>query len=124
MCTSIFYLCFGRVTAAAETGNHRRGWCSQYNGNKKTDRKIAIHNTPPLLERTSAPDGARTPFSTENHIGFSQITIQCVPKRSVAMPKRLAKKVSAIGIPTVPPSDSAAKMRSASSGVSTPIFTA
>jgi hypothetical protein len=31
-------------------------------------------------------------------IGFSQFTIQGVPKRSVHMPKRWAQKVSAIGM--------------------------
>lgn len=53
------------------------------------------------------------------YIGFSQLTIQCVPKRSVTMPKRLAQKVSAIAMPTLPPCDSAPNTRSACSGVST-----
>jgi hypothetical protein len=42
--------------------------------------------------------------ATTNHTSFSQRTIQGVPKRSVTIPKRLAKNVSAIGTPTVPPS--------------------
>ena len=51
--------------------------------------------------------------------GFSQLTIQGVPKRSISMPKRCAQNVSWIGILTVPFSDSALKMRSASAGAST-----
>jgi hypothetical protein len=58
-----------------------------------------------------------------NYIGFSQFTIQGMPNLSVNIPKRLAQNVSAIGIATVPSFDNAAKMRSAFSGVSTPMFT-
>src|SRR5262245_32180636 len=43
--------------------------------------------------------------------------IQGTPKRSVTMPKLEAKKVLARGIPTVPPSESALKRRSASASL-------
>jgi len=46
-----------------------------------------------------------------------------VPKRSVTMPKRSAKNVSAIGIRTVPRSAKVLWMRSASAAVSTPAVT-
>jgi len=40
--------------------------------------------------------------------GFSQLTIQGMPKRSVTIPKRWAQKVSCMGIVTSPPSSRAA----------------
>ncbi len=45
-----------------------------------------------------------------------QLTIQGIPNRSVAMPKRSAQKVLAMGISTEPPSESRPKIRSASPG--------
>src|SRR6185295_20214586 len=47
---------------------------------------------------------------------FSQLTIQGIPNLSVNMPKRTAQNVSAMGIVTLPPSESAWKRRSASAG--------
>ena len=46
------------------------------------------------------------------------LTPHGVPKRSVTMPKVLAQKVGASGMPTLPPSDSAANTFSASATVS------
>src|SRR5262249_32921317 len=51
------------------------------------------------------------------HIGFGQMIIHGVPKRSVSMPKLLAKKVSPTGMVTVPPLLSVANARSTSAGV-------
>jgi hypothetical protein len=61
--------------------------------------------------------------SAADHAAFSQRIIQGVPNRSATMPKRSAKKVSPIGMRTVPPSAKALKMRSASAAVSTPTVT-
>jgi hypothetical protein len=58
-----------------------------------------------------------------DHAAFSQRIIQGVPNRSATMPKRSAKKVSPIGMRTVPPSAKVLKMRFASVAVSTPTVT-
>src|SRR5438270_14043826 len=51
--------------------------------------------------------------------GRSWMIIQLTPNRSRSWPNRVAKKVSCIGMKTSPPVESAEKIRSASSSLST-----
>ena len=62
---------------------------------------------------------ASTPRPHRHHASFSQLIIHGTPNLSTNMPKRTAQNVCASGMVTWPPSDSAAKTRSASLILST-----
>src|SRR5579884_908374 len=65
----------------------------------------------------------RPDASAHGQAAFSQLTIQGMPNRSTSIPKRMAQKVSWMGICTCPFSARALKIRSASAGSSTPSAT-